>query len=90
MSYDQIPSVDGCRFLRKEHPDLESDTLEMTEERVMKWFNLAVKAVVEPLIGKIKDDDVALKKEVLNLSEKISPDNILVIKRSIDSMFIQT
>ncbi|RIA92348.1 hypothetical protein C1645_765374 [Glomus cerebriforme] len=126
------------RSLRKEHPDLEFDTLEMSRllsfayansannnkralsiqkelydyyktvylptkfyimldititnaalkrmKESMRWFNLAVKAVVEPLIGKVKDDDVALKKKALNLAKKISPDRILAVKRAIDSM----
>ncbi|RIA81168.1 hypothetical protein C1645_837422 [Glomus cerebriforme] len=53
--------------------------LEQMKE-AMKWFDAAVKTLVEPIIGDIKDDDVKLKKVALNLAEKISPDLIFIAK----------
>ncbi|CAB4475654.1 unnamed protein product [Rhizophagus irregularis] len=81
--------------LRKEHPELEFDTLapskilalayrengnqskalsilkEMEEAR--KWFDIVLKRLVEPILGKCMDDEDKWKKEALYLAEKIIP-----------------
>ncbi|RGB40629.1 hypothetical protein C1646_687308 [Rhizophagus diaphanus] len=117
-------TIAELRNLRKEHPDLEFNTMELSEtlahtyrksgnkekalsilketydlykavrskeirhiilniiyislelklvEEAKKWFDILLKNIVEPIMGKLKDDEPEWRKEALLLAEKILP-----------------
>ncbi|CAB4417752.1 unnamed protein product [Rhizophagus irregularis] len=51
--------------------------LELIEE-AKKWFDMILKIVVEPIMGKLEDDELEWRKEALHLAGKILPEIISI------------